>query len=353
MSNNHYKKNKVHRKTVPVVLAALLMLALVVPSFALDQSGAADPQLHEAVEETVNGPDGEPNEEIPAEASENEPGKEAEEETDEATDDTETNDTGALQVNEDSAVEDAEDTGNGDAETEVIVPKKEVVPQKKQLDTKAAGAKAAGNKKVSYIGSKVGSAAGETTVFKVTSDGTKYTGTCARQGMTMGTSGTATITKISNGTKIAKVIYHFAIDLGDSNWWTGDHKTDKVGTILGMASNDATNVTKRRMVEAFCQIYNMGANDWYKTITNANTGGWSTDTADRVRDYYADINNKTWYKNLTVPDGFEIWLADAGNAQPFIIWAYTPPAPPTPPTPTTTTGFVTMMKVSGNANITG
>ena len=348
------KKTKGHRQPVSLILAIMLMMVLMVPSFASDETGAVDQSVDEAVEETVNGTDEEPTETFPAEAPENEPGKEREKENEneneEVPDYTNTNDTDALQVKEENTVEDAGYTGAGDAEAETSVEKKEMIPQKKTLNAKAAGAKAAGDKKVSYTGSKVGSAAGETTVFKVTSDGTKYTGTCAKQGVTMGTSGTATITKISNSTKIAKVIYHFAIDLGDSNWWTSDHKTDKVGTILGMASNDATNVTKRRMVEAFCQIYNMGASDWYKTITNASTGGWTKDTADKVRDYYADINNKTWYKNLTVPDGFEIWLADAGNAQPFIIWAYTPPTPPAPSTPT---GFVTMKKVSGNTSITG
>ena len=205
-------------------------------------------------------------------------------------------------------------------------------------------------KKVSYSGSKVGSAAGETTVFTVKSDGTNYTGTCAQQGVQMGSSGTAKITKISNSKKIAKVIYHYAIELDDKNWWTSSNKTDKVGTILGMSSADATNVTKQRMIEAFCQIYNMGSADWYKTITNANTGGWTTDTADRVRDYYADISDKNWYKNLTVPDGFEIWMADAGSSQSFMIWAYTKPAPPEP---SVSTGFVTMKKTSGNTDITG
>lgn len=213
----------------------------------------------------------------------------------------------------------------------------------------ASNEKAEEGKKVSYSGNKVGSAAGETSVFTVKSNGTNYTGTCAQQGVQMGTSGTAVITKISNSKKIAKVVYHYAIELDDKNWWTSSHKTDKVGTLLGMSLDDATNVTKRRMIEAFCQMYHMGTTDWYKTITNADTGGWTTGTADSVRDYYTGINDKNWYKNMTVPDGFEIWMADAGNSQPFIIWAYSKPAPSTP---TAEYGFVTMKKISGNSDIT-
>ena len=84
----------------------------------------------------------------------------------------------------------------------------------------------------------------------------------------------------------------------------------------------------------------MGSSDWYKTITSADSGGWSSDTADKVRDYYSAISDKSWYKNMTVPSGFEIWMADAGNHQPFIIWAYNP------------TGFVTLKKESGNTSVT-
>ena len=179
------------------------------------------------------------------------------------------------------------------------------------------------NETVSYKGKRVGSAAGETTVFNVTSsDNKKYTGTCSKQGISMHTSGTAVVTRIGNNTKIAKILYYYCVQLGDKNWWTSKYKTNKVGKIIGMNNAGDTNVTKRRMIEAFCQIYNMGGTSWYNTITASSTGGWSTNTASKIKDYYSDISDKTWYKNLTVPDEFEVWnAASANNAQPFIMWA--------------------------------
>ncbi|MBE6028417.1 MAG: hypothetical protein E7227_07495 [Clostridiales bacterium] len=191
--------------------------------------------------------------------------------------------------------------------------------------------------KVSYTAWREGSAAGETTIFSVVSEGTTYTGTCARQGVAMSPSGTASVSKISNNSKVAKLVYHYAIELGGSNWWTSGHKTDKVGTILGMPTNDSTNVTKRAMIECFCQIYNMGASSWYSTITNPNSGGMATDTAARIRDFYQNED----VSNISVPGGFEIWYADAGNAQPFILWAYNP------------VGYVRVKKQSGGTSITG
>ena len=197
--------------------------------------------------------------------------------------------------------------------------------------------KASSSGKVSYSAKRVGSNAGETSVFSVTSGGKTYTGACAEQGVTMKSSGQAAITKIDNSTKIAKVIYYYAIALGSDNWWTGDHKTDKVGKILGMDHADDTDVTKRRMVECFCQIYNMGSSDWYKTVTSSSGGGWSTGTADKVRDYYKNIDTSS----ISVPAGFEIWYAKSDSgAQSFIMWAYMPE------------GYVTMTKVSGNTKIT-
>ena len=104
-----------------------------------------------------------------------------------------------------------------------------------------------------------------------------------------------------------------------------------------MSHASDTDVTKRRMVECFCQIYNMGSNKWYNTVTSSSGGGWSTNTADKVRDYYRDIDTS----NITVPAGFEIWSAKSDNsAQSFIMWSYNPE------------GYVTMKKVSGNTGIT-
>ena len=285
------------------------MLLIAFPSFAADENNAKE--IPGAEEVTVT-------EEIPVEVSEDAEGsdeKDIQKETAEG-------DAEGEPENEDS-------TGDADAGEE----KAEETPQQPLR----AVLKASSGEKVSYTAKRVGSNAGETSVFSVTSDGTSYTGACAEQGVSMKTSGKATITKIGNGTKIAKVIYYYAIALGDNNWWTSSHKTDKVGKILGMSNAGDTDVTKRRMIECFCQIYNMGSSNWYNTVTSSSGGGWSTNTADRVRDYYRDIDTS----NISVPAGFEIWFANAdSSAQSFIMWAYKPD------------GYVTMKKVSGNTSIT-
>lgn len=234
--------------------------------------------------------------------------------------------------------------GNGDesekaAEDNTEIDTGETEPEEVRLQSeRPAVLKAANGERVSYTGKRVGSNAGETTVFSVSTGGTAYTGACAEQGVAMKSSGHASITRIGNGTKIAKVIYYFAIALGNNNWWSSDHKTDKVGKIIGMDHAGDTDVTKRRMVEVFCQIYNMGASEWYNTVTSSSGGGWSTSTAKKVRDYYKNLD----VSNITVPSSFEIWFAKSENkAQSFIMWANKP------------AGYVTVKKISGDSSVTG
>ena len=190
---------------------------------------------------------------------------------------------------------------------------------------------------VQYTGERVGTDIGITTVFAVTSGGTEYTGTCAYQGVSMSASGTAEIQRIPNTEEVAKIVYHYAIELGDENWWTSSHKTDRVGKLLGMAHDTDTYVTKRRMVEAFCQIHNMGLDKWYEVITGPR-GSWSINTATKVKNYYKNIDTG----GIKVPDSFEIWLATPDDgAQAFIMWAHSP------------AGYTAVKKVSGNTSITG
>ncbi len=335
------EKTRKRRRTLTLILITVLAAILTIPSFADNGSGGPAGADAGAVIDAETGGSGETDaaeEPAPADVQKAEDEALPQEDTDQVTD----NEDGAdisVYIDETAAAEEegAEEARDPEAKAEGTA--KEAAPRKTVKSTAKAASDDA--KTVTYSGSKVGSAAGETTIFSVTSGGTSYTGTCAKQGVNMSSSGTATITKISNGKKIAKIVYHYAIELGDDNWWTGEHKTDKVGKLLGMSNDGDTNVTKRRMIEAFCQIYNMGTSDWYSTITNANTGGWNTGTADKVRDFYTDISEKNWYKDLTVPDGFEIWFADAGNAQPFMIWSYNPK------------GYATVKKVSADTSVTG
>lgn len=315
-------KTRRDKKTKVCILTAVLVILLAMPAFAANETD--EKEITGEEESTVT-------EEIQA------TGEQADDVTPENEDE---------EIKEDAEVEEteAEPADEEDNENEPEKPDEKAESGEEPLPAEAPAAKqepvvlkASSSGKVSYSAKRVGSNAGETSVFSVTSGGKTYTGACAEQGVTMKSSGQAAITKIDNSTKIAKVIYYYAIALGSDNWWTGDHKTDKVGKILGMDHADDTDVTKRRMVECFCQIYNMGSSDWYKTVTSSSGGGWSTGTADKVRDYYKNIDTS----GISVPAGFEIWYAKSDSgAQSFIMWAYMPE------------GYVTMTKVSGNTKIT-
>ncbi len=315
-------KTRRDKKTKVCILTAVLVILLAMPAFAANETD--EKEITGEEESTVT-------EEIQA------TGEQADDVTPENEDE---------EIKEDAEVEEteAEPADEEDNENEPEKPDEKAESGEEPLPAETPAAKqepvvlkASSSGKVSYSAKRVGSNAGETSVFSVTSGGKTYTGACAEQGVTMKSSGQAAITKIDNSTKIAKVIYYYAIALGSDNWWTGDHKTDKVGKILGMDHADDTDVTKRRMVECFCQIYNMGSSDWYKTVTSSSGGGWSTGTADKVRDYYKNIDTS----GISVPAGFEIWYAKSDSgAQSFIMWAYMPE------------GYVTMTKVSGNTKIT-
>lgn len=315
-------KTRRDKKTKVCILTVLLVILLAMPAFAANETdekeiaGEEESAVTEEIQETGEQTDDVTPENETEEIKEDAEGGETESDPSD----------GEEKENEPEKPDEKAESGEDPLPAEAPAAKQEPVVLK-----------ASSSGKVSYSAKRVGSNAGETSVFSVTSGGKTYTGACAEQGVTMKSSGQAAITKIDNSTKIAKVIYYYAIALGSDNWWTGDHKTDKVGKILGMDHADDTDVTKRRMVECFCQIYNMGSSDWYKTVTSSSGGGWSTGTADKVRDYYKNIDTS----GISVPAGFEIWYAKSDSgAQSFIMWAYMPE------------GYVTMTKVSGNTKIT-
>lgn len=315
-------KTRRDKKTKVCILTVLLVILLAMPAFAANETdekeiaGEEESAVTEEIQETGEQADDVTPENETEEIKEDAEGGETESDPSD----------GEEKENEPEKPDEKAESGEEPLPAEAPAAKQEPVVLK-----------ASSSGKVSYSAKRVGSNAGETSVFSVTSGGKTYTGACAEQGVTMKSSGQAAITKIDNSTKIAKVIYYYAIALGSDNWWTGDHKTDKVGKILGMDHADDTDVTKRRMVECFCQIYNMGSSDWYKTVTSSSGGGWSTGTADKVRDYYKNIDTS----GISVPAGFEIWYAKSDSgAQSFIMWAYMPE------------GYVTMTKVSGNTKIT-
>lgn len=217
---------------------------------------------------------------------------------------------------ETDAPKDAQDTSK-DAPKDAQDVSKEpaAAPVQNAVPAKNAALKApkAGSS-VSYKAKRVGEGSGQTTVFTVKDGGTTYTGACAEEGVSMSSSGTATTSKIANSTKIAKVVYYYGEVKG---WWSGSDATDSAKNVLGL--DYSTDITKRRLIECFCQIYNQGSSKWYNTVTGSS--GWSKTTADAVRDYYADIDTSS----ITVPDGFEMYFCDAGSdSQSFIMWFFNP-----------------------------
>lgn len=168
---------------------------------------------------------------------------------------------------------------------------------------------------VDFKGWREGSGGGQTALFTATSGDKSYTGTCAQAGVALTATGKAKVTRIANDTKIAKAIYHFAYELSeDDNWWTSSHRFDNVGSIIGISG---TQFSKRKMLECFCQIHNMGSQKWYDVCTDA---GVAIATARAVRNYYENLN----VSGVTVPDSFEIYLSIPTNSsQQFIMWRMT------------------------------
>lgn len=164
---------------------------------------------------------------------------------------------------------------------------------------------------VTYKSARKGSGSGETTVFTVKDDGKTYKGVCAEQGVPGG-SGRAKLSRISNGKKIAKVVYKYGVK---QKWLTGDDATDNCTNLLKLSYH--TDVTKRRMLECFCQIANMGENAWLKAVTGSQ-GGWSSSTAKAVLKYYKNIDTS----DINVPSNFNLYLAKptSSGVQDFMIW---------------------------------
>ena len=193
--------------------------------------------------------------------------------------------------------------------------------------------------KIKYTGKRVGKV-DQTTIFtyKDTANNLTYTGTCRQAGIPMSKSGTGTIeSKISNNSKIAKVIYRYAVQKG---WLTGKNAATNARKVLGL--NYKIGFTYRRLIESACQIHNMGAKDFKKAMMNV--GGVSEPTVDAIINWYSNLD----VSKVKVPDGFELYqVSTAKGVQPFTMWAVR-----NPPPPPTENGFAAVKKVSGDASLT-
>ena len=236
-----------------------------------------------------------------------------------------------------SAEEEAADTA-GENAAEPEEPEEAVEPEQSE-PAAAPVLRAANGTSVSYTSwieytQHSGGARREVRVFKAAVDGKTFEGVCAQLGTKGNASGTATITKVSNSSRIAKIMYHYGVELG---WWRGAQANESAQTVMGLSNNIAT--TKRVLLEYASQIYHQSKSDW---MTNA-TGKAEMSTAF-ANAVYKCITTGLSVDGVTVPDSFEMYYCDAGSGQDFSLWNYTPPV---------TTGFVKVKKISADQVITG
>ncbi len=152
----------------------------------------------------------------------------------------------------------------------------------------------------------------ELRVFKVVKNGKTYNGTCAQIGTPNSSSGKATATKVSNNSRHAKLIYHYAYE---KDWWTGPHADDSAKNELGLDFSVKT--TKRALVEYMNQISVQGS-DW-KSAAQSNAG-FTESFAKTIYNYVTGLD----VSGVKVPDSFELYFCNAGSSQNFSVWDYSP-----------------------------
>jgi len=146
-------------------------------------------------------------------------------------------------------------------------------------------------------------------------------------------SGTATVTKLSNNSKMAKIIYYYGY-VYEGGWWEGSHRYDNVKSFLGM-QND-TVVVKKYLIESFAQMGNQGVSNWKRI--SYDIPEVLNEYVDKAAALYEDFDASS----VSVPSGFEIYkCSESGGAQDFVIWRNNP------------YGKVRLAKASANPSITG
>ena len=302
---------KRQRKKAVMIMLILCMVLTIVPSFVF-----AAPEAEETSQGAEN------------------MSKETEEAIEESADDGETGMQGETDENDKQTEPEEQTEPNGQERLQV---QKEVAAGSKK---EAAAAKAVSvGDKIKYTGKRVGKV-DQTTIFsyKESGSGLAFTGTCRQAGIPMDKSGTGTIeSRISNNSKIAKVLYRYAVQKG---WLTGKSAATNARKVLGL--NYKIGYTYRRLIESACQINSMGKKDFKKAMMNV--GGVSEPTVDAIINWYSNLD----VSKVKVPDGFELYqVSTAKGVQPFTMWAVR-----NPPPPPTENGFAAVKKVSGDASLT-
>ena len=308
-----------NRKSVACMLA-LIMLLLTIPAFASSETGTVDLQGSETTEQTEQ-----------TEQTAEEAGTEEVKEDDLQNEDA---------VEQPEQTEQTEDPGTGehsDAQSTEAVEKEKQAKQAKVPALKAESGLPANNTKVSYT-----SAGSHPVKFTVKTGGHTFKGTCATLGVDNAKSGKATVKRISNDSKIAKLVYYYGYEKG---WWRGTNATKKATKVLNFTDSNCTENAKQ-CIEALIQRDNMGWDSFWAARKVNGYRMYSTDSFMRA------INNL--YKNtdaskITIPDDvvFEMFhgTTSSSKVQDFYVWRYRKIT-------TTTNGFVVVEKVSDDVSIT-
>lgn len=319
MRSDRRSAKEQRKKLLVCALAAAIMLLLSLPAFALSGSSAEEAAGTEPAEQTEQtqqaGTDGQ---------TEAEKTEEPADLTEEA-------------AGGESAPSGKEKTESENEETAGAAPEKDAgAPETPAAKAPMLKALPANNTKVSYT-----SAGSHPVKFTVKSGGYTFKGTCATLGVDNASSGKATVKRISNTSKIAKLVYYYGYRKG---WWTGSNSTKKATTVLGFTDKNCTENAKQ-CIEALIQRDNMGWTAFWNARKVGKYRMYSTDS------FMREINElyKKDVSKITIPDDvvFEMFhgVTSSSKQQDFYVWRYKE-------IPTTPNGFCAVEKVSADVSIT-
>ena len=307
------------RKRMICMLAAVLIFLLAIPSFAANANEGTDQQGGETAEQTE-----------PAEAPE-ESGEIEEEKPPE---------TGTKAELTEQTEEPAELPAEEEEKAEAAPAGLTAAPEKASAPApalKAASALPDNNSKVSYT-----SAGSHPVKFSVKTGGYTFKGTCATLGIDNASSGKATVKRISNNSRIAKLVYYYGYKKG---WWQGKNSSKKATAVMGFSDSRCTENAKQ-CIEALIQRDNMG---WDAFWAARKVGKYRMYSTDSFMKEISSLYKNTDVSKITIPDDvvFEMFhgVTSSSRQQDFYVWRYKE-------VPTTTNGFAAVEKVSADVSIT-
>lgn len=179
--------------------------------------------------------------------------------------------------------------------------------------------------------------------FKVETGGYTFRGTCATLGVNNSGSGKATVKRISNKSRIARLVYYYGYKKG---WWQGANSGKKATKVLGFSDSRCTENAKQ-CIEALIQRDNMGWADFWAARKNGRYRMYSTDSFMKAIN---DLYRNTDVSKITIPGDVEFEMfhgvTSSSKVQDFYVWRYKE-------APVSENGFVAVEKESGNVSITG